>query len=59
MAYTPEELEHFSMENQGEEEKTPYTKRPLSHVILAWILIAIVLFAFFGSCYWMVQYGRV
>lgn len=46
MAHTPEELEHFSFENQENEEKTPYTKRPLSHIILAWILILIVLFAF-------------
>ncbi len=55
MEHTPENLEHISQSNQPE-EKTPYTPRPKSHIVLAWIAIAIVLFAFFGTCYWMVNY---
>lgn len=34
------------------EEKTPYTPRPKSHIILAWVLLAIVIFAIGGMCYW-------
>ena len=55
MDHTPESLEHYSQEN-APVEKQEYTPRPKSHIILAWIGIAIVLFAFFGTCYWMVNY---
>lgn len=55
MDHSPESLEHFSRE-QTPEEKQAYTPRPKKHIILAWIAIAIVLFAFFGTCYWMVNY---
>ncbi|MGN0980965.1 MAG: hypothetical protein ACI4PT_11640 [Candidatus Avoscillospira sp.] len=55
MDHTPESLEHYSQEN-APAEKQEYTPRPKSHIILAWIGIAIVLFAFFGTCYWMVNY---
>ena len=34
------------------EEKTPYMPRPKSHIILAWVLLAIVIFAIGGMCYW-------
>ena len=33
-----------------------YRKRPVWQLILAWALIAVVLFAFFGVCYWMMNY---
>ena len=56
MDRTPEELEHFGA-NQEEKETKKYTKRPLSHVIMAWLLIAIVLFGFLGTCYWL-AFGR-
>ena len=57
MDRTPENLENISMQNQQKKDK--YTPRPIGHLIWAWILIAIVLFAFFGTCYWMINYGRV
>lgn len=59
MGLTPEELEHISAENQSAENKENYTPRPKKQLVLAWILIAVVLFGFFGMCYWMVFYGRV
>ena len=46
-----EELEYKSAHAQPE-EKTPYTPRPKSHIILAWVLLAIVIFAIGGMCYW-------
>ena len=49
-----ERLEHLSGERR---EKEPYTPRPKHHVILAWILMIIVIFAFLGMCYWM-AFGR-
>lgn len=55
MEHTPEGLEYYSSE-QTPREKEPYVKRPKSHVIMAWIGIAIVLFAFLGTCYWMVNF---
>ena len=57
MEHSPENMEHFSSDQLPDEKKT-YTPRPKSQLILAWVLIAIVLFAFFGMCYWMVAYGR-
>lgn len=56
MEHTPENLEHFSS-NQGDEEIKKYTKRPIGHVIMAWILTGIVLFGFLGTCYWL-AFGR-
>ena len=58
MDHTPEELEHFSaQQNEAEAEKQPsYTPRPLYHLVLAWVLIVVVVFAILGTCYWMVAY---
>ena len=56
MEHTPEELEHFST-NHEETETKKYTKRPVGHVIMAWLLIGIVLFGFLGTCYWL-AFGR-
>ncbi len=56
MEHTPEELEYNSFRETQPEEKEHYTERPKSHLILAWIAIAVVLFAFLGMCYWMVAY---
>ena len=53
-----ENLDHFSREDSEPEEKKKYTPRPIGHLVLAWILILIVLFAFGGVCYWMVRYGK-
>ena len=57
MEHTPENLENYSSDQLQEQNK--YKPRPLGHVILAWVLIAIVLFAFLGTCYWMINFGRV
>ena len=58
MGHSPEELDQFSRE-QVEQDKTEYTPRPLSQRIISWILIAIVLFAFLGTCYWLAFFGKV
>lgn len=54
----PENLEHISQE-QTPEDKEKYTPRPMGHLILAWALIAVVLFGFLGMCYWMINFGKV
>ena len=59
MEHTQENLEHISAEEMNDQKKEIYTPRPKRQLIGAWILIAIVLFAFLGTCYWMVAYGRV
>ena len=46
-------------DNQQPEQKQVYRERPVQHRIVAWILIAIVLLAFLGTCYWLAFYGRV
>ena len=48
-----EELEYKSAHAQPE-EKRPYTK---SQIVLAWVLLAVVLFAIGGMCYWQ-MFGR-
>ena len=45
-----EELEYKSAHAQPE-EKRPYTPRPKSQIVLAWVLLAVVLFAIGGMCY--------
>jgi hypothetical protein len=51
-----EELEYKSAHAQPE-EKRPYTPRPKSQIVLAWVLLAVVLFAIGGMCYWQ-MFGR-
>ncbi len=59
MDHSPEELEYFSSKQNNEPaQKEEYHERPVSQRILSWILIGIVLFAFFGTCYWLINYGR-
>lgn len=53
---TTEQLEHTSA-HASEPEKKEYTPRPKSQIVLAWILAVIVIFAFLGTCYWMMFYG--
>lgn len=58
MDHTPEELEYFSREKETQQEnKEKYVERPVRHRIMAWIMIAIVMFAFLGTCYWL-AFGR-
>lgn len=59
MEHMPENLEQFSQEQQTPEDKKKYSPRPKGHLILAWALIAVVLFGFLGMCYWMINFGRV
>ena len=59
MDHSTDNLEQISAREQMEEEKKVYTPRPKFHLFVAWLLIAVVLFAFFGMCYWMVMYGKV
>ena len=54
MDHTPEELEVIP--NDGN-QKPAYKEHTLLHRIVSWILIAIVLVGFIGSCYWMAFYG--
>lgn len=58
MDHTPENLEHFSAQQQEleEQQQASYTPRPLHHRVLAWVLIAVVLFAILGTCHWMVNF---
>jgi hypothetical protein len=56
MDHNTDELEHISA-NHTENETEKYEKRPLHHVILAWVMITIVLFGFLGTCYWL-AFGR-
>lgn len=57
MEQTPEKLEAYSDQQQSQ-NKDRYTPRPKYQLVIAWVLIAIVIFAFLGTCYWMVAYGR-
>ena len=52
---SPEMLEKLSQEAQKPQEH--YTPRPKSQIVLAWVLAAVVLFAFLGTCYWLI-FGR-
>ena len=49
--HTTERLEYESG-HSSPQEREPYTPRPKSQIILAWILIAVVLFAIGGMVYW-------
>ena len=57
MDHSTENLEHFSAAQQPEEKKE-YHARPLSHRIISWAVIVVVLLAFLGTCYWLAFYGR-
>ena len=56
MEHNAEELEHFST-TQSDKQNEKYSKRPLGQIIMAWLLIALVLFGFLGTCYWL-AFGR-
>ena len=51
-----EQLAHESHAAQ-QEEQSHYTTRPKSQIVLEWILAAVVLFAFLGTCYWL-MFGK-
>lgn len=50
--FNTDELEHFSA-NELTQESGHYTPRPKFHIVLAWILVFVVIFAFLGTCYWL------
>ena len=54
---TSEQLEYDSAKAQQKDEKRSYTPRPKSQIILAWVLIAVVVLASLGSCYWQ-MFGK-
>ena len=54
---TSEQLEYDSAKAQQPEQKQSYTPRPKSQIILAWVLIAEVVLAILGSCYWQ-MFGK-
>ena len=56
MGHAPEDLEYMSNQKSTEESSSA-PERPLHHRIISWILIAIVLFGFLGTCYWLAFYG--
>jgi len=58
MEHTPENLEHYSASQNVAKEESHYTERPFFHRVISWLLIAVVLFAFVGTCYWLASYGR-
>ncbi len=58
MEQKPNMAEENEYEDSTAENKNKYTPRPFGHLLLAWVLIAVVLFAFGGVCYWMVAFGR-
>ena len=51
-----EELEYKSAHAQPEEKRL-YTPRPKSQIVLAWVLLAVVLFAIGGMSYGQ-MFGR-
>jgi len=53
---TTEELESASLLGQ-QKEKKEYVPRPKSHIVMAWILLGVVIFAILGMCYWEI-FGR-
>ena len=47
-----EQLDYQSSQRAAQEQKGEYTPRPKSQIVLAWVLIAIVVFGIAGMCYW-------
>lgn len=56
MDHNTESLDHYSASQHECAEKETYTPRPIMHRVVSWLLIAIVLFAFLGTCYWLAFY---
>ena len=50
-------MEEERLDDLQQTAEEPYRPRPKRQLVLAWVLIAVVLFAFFGTCYWMMNYG--
>ena len=55
--HSTERLDYTSGQKQQQEEKPRYTPRPKSHILMAWVLVVVVVFAFLGTCYWL-MFGK-
>ena len=55
--HSTEQLEYQSGQRNEKERQGEYTPRPKHQIVLAWVLAAVVLFAFLGTCYWLI-FGR-
>lgn len=49
---TPEALESARSEYERQEQKQEYVPRPKWHIVMAWVLIAIVILGIINLCYW-------
>ena len=53
--HSTERLEYQSAHHaDGEKPRGEYTPRPKSQIVLAWVLIAVVVFGILGMCYWQI-----
>ena len=50
--HSTEQLEYQSGQRNEKERQGEYTPRPKHHIVLAWVLIAIVVLGVLGMCYW-------
>ena len=51
--HSTENLEYLSSHSE-QPEKQEYTPRPRYQTVIAWVLLAVVIFAILGSCYWQI-----
>ena len=51
-----EQLEGMAAQKQEIKPEKRYIPRPKWQLVLAWIVIAVVLFAFLGTIYWMINF---
>ena len=51
--HSREDLDYRSSHSK-EAEKDEYTPRPRYQIVIAWVLLAVVIFAILGSCYWQI-----
>ena len=49
---TPDSLASVRSEYERQEEKQEYVPRPRWHIVMAWVLIAIVVLGIINLCYW-------
>ena len=50
--HSTERLDYQSGQRNEKEQRGEYTPRPKHQIVLAWVLIAIVVFGVLGMCYW-------
>lgn len=52
--HSQERLEYQSSQQTQTQPRGAYTPRPKRQIILAWVLIAVVVFGVLGMCYWQI-----